>query len=101
MPKTYRTQPLAVNLKSVKGDNSYGLPVLHKRARVATKRLAEYVRRLDGDFIYEAAVEIGLDECLQMDDENKRITFDLTELQLISLAAALGALVELRDSAKV
>ena len=100
MPKTYRTQPLAVNSLSVKGDSSYGLPVLQKRARVATRRLAEYVRRLDGDFIYEAAVEIGLDECLKMDDENKRITFDLTELQLISLSAALAALVELRDSAQ-
>ena len=96
MPKTYRVNPL-----SIRANGSYGLPILKKRARVATKRLAEYVRRLDGDFIYEAAVEIGLDECLQMDDENKRITFDLTELQLISLAAALGALVELRDSAKI
>ena len=96
MPKPYRVNPI-----SVKGDSSYGLLILKKRARVATKQLAEYVRRLDGDFIYEAAVEIGLDECLQMDDENKRITFDLTELQLISLSAALGALVELRDSAKV
>ena len=96
MPKTYRVNPL-----SVRANGSYGLPVLKQRTRVATKRLAEYVRRLDGDFIYEAAVEIGLDECLKLDESNGRITFDLTELQLISLSAALGALVELRDSAKV
>ena len=95
MPKPYRINPLP------KVSENYGLPILKERARVATKRLTQYVSRLDGDFIYEAAVEIGLDECLELDDANGKMTFDLTNLQAVALAAALGALVELRDSAKI
>lgn len=93
MSKPYRTQPLT------KLDESAGLPILRKRHRIAMTKLGEYVNRLDADFIYEAAIEVGLDECIKIDQKRKSIAFDLTGLQCVSLVAALGALVELRDSA--
>lgn len=93
MAKTYRDAPKR------KIDDSAGLLILNSRARKTRKRLAAYVARLDPDFIYEACVEIGLEEAVSIDDASGQISFDITNLQMVSLTAALAALVEVRNSA--
>lgn len=95
MPKTYRERPLP------KVDENYGLPILKSRADKIYNQLARYVRRLDPDFIMEAAQEIGLDECITRNKKRDALDMDLTNLQAVALTSALAALVELRDNAGV
>lgn len=94
MAKAFRTAPL-------QADSTVGLPILNSRERKAMRRLGVLVGRLDDNFIYEAAVEIGLDECIIEPERDGAMSFDLTPLQAVSLCAALSALVELRDSAGI
>ena len=96
MAKTQRSSPMK-NYRTRVEDKGHG--VLNKRARIALKRLKHYVSLLDGDLVYEIAVEIGLDECM-VTFEGEQAMFDLTNLQPVSLTAALAAYVEYRDGSR-
>lgn len=69
-----------------------------KRVDWAHKTLAEVVPKLAEEMILEAAGEVGLDVCLSYNAAGDGFDFDLTDLQAVSLAAALFAVSEVANA---
>lgn len=93
MAKPFREAPL------IGADDGVGLPILRSRTTRMGELLGTLIRRFDDDFILLVAGEVGLDECIHYGRKAETLEFDLTSLQLVSLASALAACAEFRDSA--
>lgn len=79
--------------------NTVGMPILDKRRERAIERLGKMVAQFNTEFIYDVASEIGMQDCLEVnDDHTGPIEFDLTPIQAVALASALAACFELRES---
>lgn len=69
------------------------------RVKWARSKLRLYLRKITQDDILELAYECGLHECLSYTEDMEGFNYEFTDMQMVSFAAAVCALIEVRGDA--
>lgn len=67
-----------------------------KRVKWARNLLIKHTRKITPNDLLELAYECGLSECMSF-DEDGQVAYEFTDMQMVAFAAAVYALVEVRD----